>query len=105
VDEAGLTGEVNPIAKIPLDPLNSELLYDPVTNKSSTIFAGTTIHIFEALNRNVLHKCIQLITYTSSFTHLQLPSSTSVIPASQVISMIPSTTIPQGLLPINLWIV
>jgi magnesium-transporting ATPase (P-type) len=66
VDEAGLTGKVNPISKIPLDPLNSELFYDPVTNKSSTIFAGTTI--VECGSGNEVESEIAIVTQTGSFT-------------------------------------
>ena len=43
VDESALTGEVHPIAKIPLDPANTDIIYNTKTNKSSTIYAGTSI--------------------------------------------------------------
>lgn len=43
VDESALTGEVHPIAKIPLDPANTDIIYNAMTNKSSTISAGTSI--------------------------------------------------------------
>lgn len=66
VDEAGLTGEVNPIAKTPLDPLNSESMYDPVANRSSTIFAGTSI--IECGNRHGVEGDLAVVVQTGSFT-------------------------------------
>lgn len=66
VDEAGLTGEVNPIAKIPLDPLSPGAIYNPTTNNASTIFAGTTI--LECGNSEGLDGDMAIVTQTGSFT-------------------------------------
>ena len=66
VDEAGLTGEVNPIAKTPLDPLNLDAKYDPVTNRTSTIFAGTSI--LECGSRHGLEGDFAIVVQTGSFT-------------------------------------
>eukprot|EP00956_Cyclotella_meneghiniana_P011336 scaffold15938_cov27-Cyclotella_meneghiniana.AAC.2 len=66
VDEAGLTGEVNPIAKIPLDPLSPESTYNPVANKASTIFAGTTI--LECGNGEGINGDLAIVSQTGSFT-------------------------------------
>eukprot|EP00956_Cyclotella_meneghiniana_P029755 scaffold73091_cov22-Cyclotella_meneghiniana.AAC.2 len=66
VDEAGLTGEVNPIAKIPLDSLSPGAIYNQTTNKASTIFAGTTI--LECGNSEGLDGDLAIVTQTGSFT-------------------------------------
>lgn len=66
VDEAGLTGEVNPIAKIPLNPLNPDLTYEPNAHKSSTIFAGTSI--LECGGGVGMDSDLAIITQTGSFT-------------------------------------
>ena len=60
-DESALTGEVHPVAKIPLDPANADLSYDAKSNKSSTIFAGTKI-------LECGHGDIGIVTQTGSFT-------------------------------------
>ena len=66
VDESALTGEVHPIAKIQLDPANADLTYNPRTNKSSTISAGTTIlECGEGLGSE---GDLALVTKTGSFT-------------------------------------
>ena len=66
VDESGLTGEVNPISKSPLDSLNPDLTYDPVTNKPSTIFAGTSI--LECGKGKGMEGDLAIVTQTGSFT-------------------------------------
>ena len=67
VDESALTGEVHPIAKIPLDPANSQLTYSAKTNKSSTISAGTTI--LECGDGDGITKCdLAIVINTGSFT-------------------------------------
>ena len=66
VDEAGLTGEVNPIAKIPLDPLSPGAIYNATTNKASTIFAGTTI--LECGSGEGLDGDLAIVSQTGSFT-------------------------------------
>ncbi|KAL7471342.1 hypothetical protein ACHAXS_011637 [Conticribra weissflogii] len=66
-DESALTGEVHPIAKIPLDPADSHLTYHPKTNKSSTISAGTTI--LECGEGEGIEDCdLAIVTQTGSFT-------------------------------------
>ena len=66
VDESALTGEINPVAKIPLDPANSHLTYDPKTNKSSTISAGTII--LECGDGKDAGGDVAIVTQTGSFT-------------------------------------
>jgi magnesium-transporting ATPase (P-type) len=66
VDESALTGEVHPIAKSPLDPANSAKAYDPKTNKSSTISAGTTI--LECSDAEGKLGDLAIVTRTGSFT-------------------------------------
>ena len=66
VDESALTGEVHPVAKIPLDPATSHLIYDPKTNKSSTISAGTTI--LECGEGEGTAGDLAIVTQTGSFT-------------------------------------
>lgn len=66
VDESSLTGEVNPIAKVPLDPAKNDLRYDPKVNKLSTIAAGTTI--LECGEEAGLNGDLAIVTQTGSFT-------------------------------------
>lgn len=67
VDESALTGEVHPIAKMPLDPANSNLTYNTKTNKSSTISAGTTI-LECGEGEGTLGSDLAIVTQTGSFT-------------------------------------
>ncbi len=67
IDESALTGEVHPIAKIPLDPSNSRHTYSPKTNKSSTISAGTTI-LECGGGGDIEHSDLAIVTQTGSFT-------------------------------------
>ena len=66
VDESALTGEVHPIAKTPLDPANSKLAYNLKTNKTSTLFAGTTI--LECGNAPGVDGDLAIVMKTGSFT-------------------------------------
>jgi magnesium-transporting ATPase (P-type) len=66
VDESALTGEVHPIAKIPLDIANADLPYSFDTNKSSTIFAGSTI--LECGDGMDTDGDLAIVTKTGSFT-------------------------------------
>lgn len=66
VDESALTGEVHPIAKMPLDPANADLTYNPKTNKSSTISAGT--NILECGEDAGIDGDLAFVTKTGSFT-------------------------------------
>ncbi|KAL7521821.1 hypothetical protein ACHAWX_006509 [Stephanocyclus meneghinianus] len=65
VDESALTGEVHPVAKIPLDPANSMLVYNSKTCKSSTISAGTTV--LESAGGDG-YDVLAIVTQTGSFT-------------------------------------
>lgn len=65
VDESALTGEVHPVAKIPLDPANSALVYNIKTCKSSTISAGTTV--LECGGGDG-YDVLAMVTQTGSFT-------------------------------------
>lgn len=67
IDESALTGEVHPIAKIPLDPANSHKTYNPKTNKSSTISAGTTI-LECGGGGDIEQGDLAIVTQTGSFT-------------------------------------
>ncbi|KAL3816680.1 hypothetical protein ACHAXA_003870 [Cyclostephanos tholiformis] len=66
VDESALTGEVHPIAKTPLDPTNSKLTYDLKTNKTSTLYAGTTI--LECCDVPSVDGDLAIVMKTGSFT-------------------------------------
>ena len=65
VDESALTGEVHPVAKIPLDPANSAQVYNTKTCKSSTISAGTTV--LECGGGDG-YDALAIVTQTGSFT-------------------------------------
>lgn len=66
VDEGALTGEVHPIAKVALDPATSDSIYDPRKNKSSTLWAGTTI--LECGEGQGTDGDLAIVTKTGSFT-------------------------------------
>ena len=66
VDESALTSKVHPIAKSALDPADSELTYDPRKNKSSTLWAGTTI--LECGEGLGMAGDMAVVTKTGSFT-------------------------------------
>eukprot|EP00804_Cyclotella_cryptica_P002461 CCRYP_019179-RA/>CCRYP_019179-RA protein AED:0.07 eAED:0.07 QI:2354/1/1/1/0.93/0.75/16/397/909 len=65
VDESALTGEVHPVAKIPLDPANSGQVYNTKMCKSSTISAGTTV--LECGGGDE-YNVLAIVTQTGSFT-------------------------------------
>lgn len=64
---SALTGEVHPIAKIPLDPADSHRTYHPKTHKSSTISAGTTI-LECGEGQTIEDADLAIVTQTGSFT-------------------------------------
>lgn len=66
MDESALTGEVHPIAKIPLDRSNGDTIYSTAANKSSTILAGTTI--LECSDDPGINGDLAIVTKTGSFT-------------------------------------
>jgi magnesium-transporting ATPase (P-type) len=66
VDESSLTGEVNPIAKLPLDASKNTYAYDAETDKVSTISAGTTI--LECGEEEGALGDLAIVTQTGSFT-------------------------------------
>jgi magnesium-transporting ATPase (P-type) len=66
VDESSLTGEIHPIAKTPLDPASSQLAYNLSKNKTSTLFAGTTI--LECGTGSCTEGDLAVVTKTGSFT-------------------------------------
>jgi P-type E1-E2 ATPase len=65
-DESALTGEVHPVAKVPLDPANCENVYTAKQFKSSTVSAGTTI--LECGGGDGLDGALAIVTQTGSFT-------------------------------------
>lgn len=61
LDESALTGETSPINKTQLENTEGRQIYDPVTFKKNTIFAGTTIN-------EVGSSSLAVITQTGSYT-------------------------------------
>ena len=66
VDESALTGEIHPIAKMPLDPASSQQAYNLTKNKTSTLFAGTTI--LDCGTGSRTESDLAVVTKTGSFT-------------------------------------
>ena len=63
---SALTGEVHPVAKLPLDPSIRESSYDKKAFKSCTISAGTTV--LECAEGESFDGVLAICTETGSFT-------------------------------------